>query len=205
MGKFNPFFAFSLVTTAKKELVTKNEHECAKLCLDEKDFVCRSFDLCQGTKPGENKCLLHVFHASANARQLREEKGSVPEVKFNTNDPDCTHFSRKDFIRTLLNVVLTFLSSSTGKYSVDFKRFQSSSFADKFPAATTRKGVIMEDCAEQCSSNEKGCKSFEYCERVQNKKLEQVCRTANELASEETNRATGQGLACSVFTMDEES
>lgn len=51
-----------MTSSAKKYVKVDNQELCAKACLNEIDFNCRSFDFCPYSKDPNNKCVLHQSH-----------------------------------------------------------------------------------------------------------------------------------------------
>ena len=73
--------------------------DCAKACIGENSFNCRSFDYCLSDKEGQvaDYCLMHEYHLSASANERLRENESGLDMHFNVSATQCMHYSSKFF------------------------------------------------------------------------------------------------------------
>lgn len=71
---------------ARKYVNVSMANECAAMCLNEKDFVCKAFDFCRRTRKGKAMCRLQ----ETNILDLGD-----PSAVDQSNAEMCSHFSRK--------------------------------------------------------------------------------------------------------------
>ncbi|XP_077498153.1 uncharacterized protein LOC144108837 [Amblyomma americanum] len=138
---FNELEGMSLAMTAKKFAAVPDKEDCARLCLGEKDFDCKSFDYCSLTRDPATVCRLHDTH-------LREY--GDPAKLDAKNAEKCFHYSKK--------------------YLYDFSKTKSQRIFDR-QAFTVINLVSVEECARQCWEATFECKNFDFCSPPGTRKL----------------------------------
>lgn len=81
---FNVFEGMSLDMKARKFVNVPEDTDCARLCLSETEFDCKSFDYCSMTRDPNTVCRLHATH-------LREH--GDPAKLDAKNAEKCFHYS----------------------------------------------------------------------------------------------------------------
>lgn len=130
---FNVFEGMSLDMKARKFVNVPEDTDCARLCLSEKEFDCKSFDYCSMTRDPNTVCRLHATH-------LREH--GDPAKLDAKNAEKCFHYSKK--------------------YLYDFKKQKNQRFTGRQPHTVIKK-VSAEECARQCWEASYDCKEFDFC------------------------------------------
>ncbi|CAN8025265.1 unnamed protein product [Ixodes persulcatus] len=94
---FELFSGISLDVGAKKAVMTINDEECARLCMVETGFDCKSFDYCGHAKDMHTVCRLHDTHLREFGEPSKMNKKSLES---------CMHYSKKylyDFKKSASN------------------------------------------------------------------------------------------------------
>ncbi|KAK8781818.1 hypothetical protein V5799_016832 [Amblyomma americanum] len=138
---FNELEGMSLAMKAKKFAAVPDKEDCARLCLGEKDFDCKSFDYCSLTRDPATVCRLHDTH-------LREY--GDPAKLDAKNAEKCFHYSKK--------------------YLYDFSKTKSQRIFGR-QAFTVINQVSVEECARQCWEATFECKNFDFCSPPGTRKL----------------------------------
>lgn len=132
-NSFNIFEGMSLDMKARKFADVPANEDCARLCLSETEFECKSFDYCTMTRDPATVCRLHDTH-------LREY--GDPAKLDAKNAEKCFHYSKK--------------------YLYDFKKMKNQRVIDR-QQFTTISQVSAEECARQCWEATFDCKDFDFC------------------------------------------
>lgn len=130
---FNLFEGMSLDMKARKFADVPAGEDCARLCLSENEFECKSFDYCSMTRDAATVCRLHDTH-------LREY--GDPAKLDAKNAEKCLHYSKK--------------------YLYDFKKTKNQRFTGR-EQFTVIGNVSSEECARQCWEATFQCKDFDFC------------------------------------------
>uniref|UniRef100_V5ICT5 Putative conserved secreted protein n=2 Tax=Ixodes ricinus TaxID=34613 RepID=V5ICT5_IXORI len=94
---FELFSGISLDVGARKAVMTINDEECARLCMVETGFDCKSFDYCGQAKDMHTVCRLHDTHLREFGEPSKMNKKSLES---------CMHYSKKylyDFKKSASN------------------------------------------------------------------------------------------------------
>ncbi|KAL1479584.1 hypothetical protein MTO96_051736 [Rhipicephalus appendiculatus] len=132
-NSFNVFEGMSLDMTARKFADVPANEDCARLCLYEKEFECKSFDYCTMTRDPATVCRLHDTH-------LREY--GDPAKLDAKNAEKCFHYSKK--------------------YLYDFKKTKNQRVTGRQQFTVISK-VSAEECARQCWEATFECQDFDFC------------------------------------------
>ncbi|XP_050031100.1 uncharacterized protein [Dermacentor andersoni] len=132
-NSFNEFEGMSLDMKARKFVDVPADEDCARLCLSEAEFECKSFDYCTMTRDPATVCRLHDTH-------LREY--GDPAKLDAKNAEKCFHYSKK--------------------YLYDFKKMKNQRITDR-QQFTAISQVSAEECARQCWEATFDCKDFDFC------------------------------------------
>ncbi|XP_053208135.1 uncharacterized protein LOC128392176 [Panonychus citri] len=117
--------------------------DCAKECLNTKDFNCESFDYCSSHfQKNDSVCFLHVNHLTA------DPKHSVNITNWKIAESGCDHFSKKA--------------------DHDYRHIVAHQFSPATQVIGTYEELPLEECAAKCNSNPVNCYTFEYCEKPEN-------------------------------------
>ncbi|KAH8030477.1 hypothetical protein HPB51_007290 [Rhipicephalus microplus] len=123
----------SLDMKARKFADVPANEDCARLCLYEKEFECKSFDYCTMTRDPATVCRLHDTH-------LREY--GDPAKLDAKNAEKCFHYSKK--------------------YLYDFKKTKNQRITGR-QQFTVISAVSAEECARQCWEATFECQDFDFC------------------------------------------
>lgn len=130
---FNVFEGMSLDMKARKFVNVPEDTDCARLCLTEKEFDCKSFDYCSMTRDPNTVCRLHATHLREHGDPAKLDAKNVEK---------CFHYSKK--------------------YLYDFKKQKNQRFTGRQPHTVIKK-VSAEECARQCWEASFDCKDFDFC------------------------------------------
>ncbi|KAI1278730.1 hypothetical protein HDE_14242 [Halotydeus destructor] len=174
--------SYSLNVQAQKMVASNSNEECATLCLEEKDFKCRSFDYCIDSNATviTNYCLFHEYHVSANANQKLAETTKGSDIKFTmSKESTCYHHSRK--------------------FSDDYARTRGVTLSKTTDSFFQSNDMSLEQCAHQCSENSDGvCQSFQFCDTITaDKRLVRLCYLSTD---REAAKKGDKDNACSIYT-----
>lgn len=132
-NSFNVFEGMSLDMKARKFADVPANEDCARLCLSESEFECKSFDYCTMTRDPATVCRLHDTH-------LREY--GDPAKLDAKNAEKCFHYSKK--------------------YLYDFKKTKNQRITGRQQFTVISK-VSAEECARQCWEATFECQDFDFC------------------------------------------